>query len=360
MTVLKNLNYKGKIIDITVRDGKIIEVGKTDKEGIDMSGLKVHPGLIDTHIHGALGHDASDPESSIEAMSEYELAHGITTWYPTTVAVDKEELVRLVNQDISAIGGANIPGFHMEGPFINKAKKGAINDEYIIPSSRELFDRFNASGQVKRMTVAPETEGALDFIESCPAVISLGHTTADYDTVKEAFARGASSLTHTFNVMPGIHHREPGPIGAGFDTEGAFAELISDGVHIHPSAVRMLIKLYGADRIVLVSDSVRATGLSDGEYDLGGVPTVVKDGVARTLGGNLAGSTTNLFDCVRCAISFGIPEEDAVKMASETPARMMGLNKGKIECGYDADLIIVDEDFTLKFVVKGGDIIARS
>jgi N-acetylglucosamine-6-phosphate deacetylase len=122
----------------------------------------------------------------------------------------------------------------------------------------------------------------------------------------------------------------------------------------------MLIKLYGADRIVLVSDSVRATGLSDGEYDLGGVPTVVKDGVARTLGGNLAGSTTNLFDCVRCAISFGIPEEDAVKMASETPARMMGLNKGKIECGYDADLIIVDEDFTLKFVVKGGDVIAKN
>lgn len=359
MTVLKNLLYRGATVDITIEDGKILSVGKTDKDGVDMSGLKVYPGFIDVHIHGAMGHDASDPESSLEIISEYELSHGITSFYPTTVAVDKEELVRLVNCDISKIGGANIPGFHMEGPFINKAKKGAINDEYIIPASRELFDRFNEKGQVKRMTLAPETEGAMEFIESCPAVVSLGHTTADYDTVKEAFARGAASLTHTFNVMPGIHHRDPGPIGAAFDTEDAYAELISDGVHIHPSAVRMLIKMLGTDRVVLISDSVRATGLSDGEYDLGGVPTVVKDGVARTLGGNLAGSTTNLFDCVKCAISFGIPEEDAVKMASENPAKMMGLNKGKIESGYDADLIIVDGEFNLKYVVRGGDIIAR-
>ena len=360
MTVFKNLLYKGEKTDITVSDGKILSVGKTDKDGVDMSGLKVYPGLIDVHIHGALGHDASDPESSLKIISDYELSHGITTFYPTTVAVDKEELVKLVNRDISAVGGANIPGFHMEGPFINKAKKGAINDEYIIPASEELFERFNASGQVKRMTLAPETEGAMEFIEHCPAVVSLGHTTADYDTVKKALARGAASLTHTFNVMPGIHHRDPGPIGAAFDTEGAYAELISDGVHIHPSAVRMLIKLFGTDRVVLISDSVRAAGLDDGEYDLGGVPTVVKDGIARTLGGNLAGSTTNLFDCVKCAISFGIPEEDAVKMASENPAKMMGLNKGKIESGYDADLIMVDDKFNLKYVVLGGEAVVRA
>ncbi|MBQ7362847.1 MAG: N-acetylglucosamine-6-phosphate deacetylase [Clostridia bacterium] len=356
MTVLKNVLHKGTVTDIVLSGGKIESIGKTELPGIELSGLKVYPGLIDTHIHGALGHDVSDPHDSLDVISDYELRSGVTTWYPTTVAVDAEQLVKVTNRDVSLVSGANIPGFHMEGPFINKAKKGAINEEHIIPASRELFDRCNASGLVKKMTVAPETEGALEFIEDCPALISVGHTTCDYDTAAESFRRGARCLTHTYNVMPGIHHREPGPIGAGADSKDIYAELISDGVHIHPSAVRMLVRIYGTDRIVLVSDSVRATGLSDGEYDLGGVPTVVKDGVARTLGGNLAGSTTNLFDCVRCAISFGICEEDAVKMASDNPARMMGLNKGRVEVGYDADLIIVDGDFNLKHVIKGGEL----
>ena len=356
MTVLKNVIHKGLLTDVVMDGGVIKSIGKTDLPGEDMAGLKIYPGLIDTHIHGVLGHDVSDLENSLDVISEYELKNGITTWYPTTVAVSRDDLILATNRDVSTVRGANIPGYHMEGPFINKEKKGAINEENIIPASMELFNKCNASGLVKKITLAPETEGALDFISECPALVSIGHTTADYDTVKEAFAHGACCLTHTYNVMPGIHHREPGPIGAGSDTEGVYAELISDGVHIHPSAVRMLIKIFGTDRVILVSDSVRATGLSDGEYDLGGVPTVVKDGVARTLGGNLAGSTTNLFDCVRRAISFGIAEEDAVKMASENPARMMGLNKGRIAEGYDADLILVDNDFNLVRVIKGGDL----
>ncbi len=359
MTVLKNVLHNGTPTDIVTENGKIVKIGRVDESGVDMSGLKIYPGLIDTHIHGALGQDASDLSSSLDVISDYELRSGITTWYPTTVAVSREELIAATNRDISKISGANVPGYHMEGPFINKEKKGAINAENIVPPSRELFDACNASGYVKKITVAPEIPDAMDFISKCPALVSLGHMTADYDTVKEAFAHGACCLTHTYNVMPGIHHRDPGPIGAGYDTDGIYAELISDGVHIHPSAVRMLVKLFGEERVILISDSVRATGLSDGEYDLGGVPTVVKDGIARTEGGNLAGSTTNLFDCVRHAISFGIPEVTAVKMATETPARMMGLNKGRIEVGFDADFIIVDGDFNLKYVIKGGEFCVR-
>ena len=170
----------------------------------------------------------------------------------------------------------------------------------------------------------------------------------------EAFRCGAKSLTHTYNVMPGIHHRSPGPIGAASDSEGVSAELICDGKHIHPSAVRMLIKIMGKERVILVSDSMRAAGLGDGVYSFGGQKTVVKNLTALTEDGKLAGSTSSLFDCVKVAISFGIPEEDAVMMASENPARQMGLNKGRIEIGYDADFIIVDDSFNLiKAIARG-------
>lgn len=355
-TVYKNLRLSGELTDITVEDGIISHIGKTDECGIDMHGWKVYPGLIDTHVHGCIGQDTSDRSCSLSEMSEYQLKNGITTWYPTTVAVDSEELVYLTNRDLSSLGGANMPGYHMEGPFLNPEKKGAINAEYIIPASRELFNRCNASGLVKKMTLAPEVNGNLDVIPELNTVVSVGHTTADYDTARRAFKKGAVCLTHTYNVMPGIHHREPGPIGAGADSKGVFAELICDGIHIHPSAVRMLIHIFGEDRVVFVSDSIRAAGLSDGEYDLGGIMTTVKDGIARTPGGNLAGSTANLFDCVKRAISFGIKEESAVKMATENPARLMGLNKGKIAVGFDADMIFVNDDFELLAVVLGGEV----
>ena len=160
-----------------------------------------------------------------------------------------------------------------------------MNEKYIVPPSAELFSKCK---NVKRITLAPETEGCLEFIKSCPAQVSVGHTDADYETASAAFRAGATSLTHTYNVMPGIHHRAPGPIGAGYDSEGVFAELISDGVHIHPSAVRMLTRLYGTDRVILVSDAMRAAGLSDGEYEFGGQTMTVKNSIATTETGNLA------------------------------------------------------------------------
>ncbi len=359
MQIFKNVMLRGEITDITVDGGVIKAIGRTDESGLDCTGLSVYPGLIDTHSHGVLGLDASDMTCDLETMATYELEHGITTWYPSTVTISGDDLEALTNRDLSNIKGANIPGFHMEGPFINEALKGAQNGEYCIKASMELFERCNRKGQVKKITVAPECEGALDFIEKCPAVVSLGHMTADYDTCMEAFKRGATCLTHTYNCMPGIHHRKPGPIGAGCDSEGVYAELIADGIHIHPSAIRMLVKIFGEDRIVLISDSVRPTGLGDGEYELGGIMTTVKDGVARTPEGNLAGSTANLFDCVRKMIEFGFSPDVAVKMATENPARLMGLNKGKVAVGYDADLILVDASFNLKYTVLGGEVYGK-
>ena len=349
MKILKNVCLYGKITDIAVDNGKISKIGKCEGEGVDFGGAKIYPGLIDTHSHGCIGLDTM--EGGLAEMADFELEHGVTTWYPTTMTMSQEDIIAATHRDIDFGHGANIPGFHMEGPFINKKFKGAQNEAYILPPTMELFNKCK---NIKTVTIAPEVEGSEEFIKNCPAVVSLGHTEADYDTAKRAFALGAKKLTHTYNVMPGIHHRAPGPIGAGSDTDGVYAELICDGKHVHPSAVKMLIKIFGEDRIVLISDSMRATGLGDGVYSFGGQPITVKDGTALTEDGKLAGSTSTLFDCVKVAISFGIPEEAAVKMASENPARLMGLNKGKIEVGYDADFIIVDESFNLiKAIARG-------
>jgi N-acetylglucosamine-6-phosphate deacetylase len=349
MKLIKNVNLYGKLTDVAVENGKIAAIGELSGEGVDFGGAKIYPGLIDTHSHGCIGLDTM--EGGLSEMADWELEHGITTWYPTTMTMSEKDIIEATHRDIDFGHGANIPGFHMEGPFINKKFKGAQNEAYILPPSMELFNKCK---NIKTVTIAPETEGSDEFIKNCPAVVSLGHTDASYDVAKKAFDRGAKKLTHTFNVMPPIHHRAPGPIGAGSDSEGVYAELICDGKHVHPSAVKMLIKIFGEDRIILVSDSMRATGLGDGIYSFGGQKVIVKDGTALTESGNLAGSTSNLFDCVKTAISFGIKEEVAVKMASENPAKLMGLNKGRIEVGYDADFIIVDDTFNLiKAIARG-------
>jgi len=349
MKAIKNVRLNGELTDITVENGKILKIGKTELPGEDFGGAKIFPGLIDIHSHGCIGFDTM--EGHLEEMADWLLSNGTTTWYPTTMTMSEEDIIEATNRNIDFGHGANIPGFHMEGPFINKKYKGAQNEKFIIPPSMELFNKCK---NIKHVTIAPEIEGSLEFIDECPAIVSVGHTDADYDTAKRAFERGAKKLTHTYNVMPGIHHRAPGPIGAGADSDGVYAELICDGRHIHASAVRMLIRIFGTERVIFVSDSMAAAGLGDGTYIFGGQETIVKNGEARTTGGNLAGSTSTLLDCVKVAISFGINENDAVKMASENPAKLMGLNKGKIEEGYDADFIIVDESFNLiKSIARG-------
>ena len=349
--IIKNVNLNGSLTDITIKDGIIADIGKTDEEGVDFGGAKIYPGLIDVHSHGCIGMEANGGE--LEKMAKYLLQHGTTTWYPTTSTVSAAEIASACHCNIEIEGGASIPGFHLEGPFINPDYKGAQNGEYVIPPSMELFEMCGGIEKVKKITVAPEVDGAIEFIKSCPAIVSIGHTAADYKTAKLAFEAGAKSLTHTFNRMPPMLHRDPGPIPAGAECN-AYAEVICDGIHVHPAMVRALVNLYGEDRIIFVSDSVSAAGLPDGTYDLGGIPIIVKNGQPYTEGGALAGSSVTLLHCVRCAVKFGIPERLAFKFATENPARQMGLNKGKIEVGYDADFVIVDENLNLiKAIARG-------
>lgn len=350
--IFKNVKLGGVITDVEAENGKITHIGKKDGEGIDLLGAKIYPGLIDIHAHGCIGFDTMDEEDRLTEMSEHLLRQGTTAWYPTTMTMSKEDIARAVDRKTEGRRGAEILGFHMEGPHINPLFRGAMNDKYITRPDLSIPKEHPS---IKMVTIAPELPGSREYIENCPAIVSVGHTDADYDTAMGAFRTGAKCLTHAFNAMNGIHHRAPGPLVAALDSEGVFVQLIADGIHIHPGVLRTYIRAIGTDRVVLISDSMRATGLSDGDYVFGGRRVTVRDGKALTDDGKLAGSTATLFECVKNIISFGFGEADAVKMASENPARLMGLNKGKIEVGYDADFIFTDESFNLIGVAKYGE-----
>jgi N-acetylglucosamine-6-phosphate deacetylase len=250
--------------------------------------------------------------------------------------------------------GAQILGFHMEGPYINVKYKGAQNEKFIKAPD---FEEFKKLPNVKMVTIAPEVEGSMEFIKQAKdlCVVSLGHTDTTYDIAMEAIKNGANCLTHSFNAMPPLHHRNPGLLGAGMET-GIYAQIICDGLHIHKAVILAMYKIFGTDRLVLISDSMRATGMSDGEYEFGGQPIEVKNGVARTMEGAIAGSTTNLWACVNKAVEFGIPFEDAVKMATETPATMIGVNKGQLKEGFDADFVVLNDDRTINGTYIAGNL----
>ena len=347
---LKNASLKGVLSDIDIEGGKITAVRPHDPgcEGEDLGGAVVIPGLVDIHSHGCAGFDTMD--ARYEEMCDFLAKHGTTSWCPTTMTMDFDSISKAMNANTD-VPGTNIVGFHMEGPYISPKYKGAQNEKFIKSPDIEEFLKLP---NVKIVTIAPELEGSMEFIKKCPAVVSIGHTAADYDKTIEAIEAGANCLTHTFNAMSPIHHRNPGPIGAAAEKQ-IFAQVISDGLHLHKAAVLMLYRLFGSDRMVLISDSMRATGLCDGEYEFGGQPIDVVDGVARTKDGAIAGSTSTLWQCVNKAVEFGIPFDEAVKMATETPAKHIGCdNKGSIEAGKDADILILSPEGAISRVMING------
>lgn len=349
-------------MDLFVKDHKLVASQEevTDQTVVDAEGLKVLPGLVDIHSHGAFGHDFSDADAQgLKTVLKYEKSNGITSYCPTSMTLPLEELEKIF-QTAHQVGEdedqARIVGINMEGPFLDVPKKGAHVEAYIRKPEGEFFDNCQkaANGLIKLVTLAPNVEGAQEFIKEYhdKVVISLGHTSADYNCAKEATEAGAHHVTHLYNAMQPLSHREPGLIGAAIDDKECVVELISDGIHIHPCVVRATFELFPG-RVALISDSMMATGMENGTYQLGGQEVTVKDGKATLANGTIAGSATNLYDCMRRAVSFGVPEEQAILAATAVPAKSIGVydRVGSIEVGKEADLLLVTEDLELKQVL---------
>ena len=354
--------------DIEIEDGKILRVGKDlprkeEDLAVDCAGsYTVVPGFVDVHIHGCAGADTCDAtREALEAMAAFLLAHGVTSFCPTTMTTSRETIQAALlaakdMMDHPMEGGARVVGVNMEGPFIAKERKGAQKEEDILPPDFPLFQQFyeESGGIVRLVDVAPEQPGGLDFVEKASQLctVSIAHTTADYDQAKAAFDKGVTHATHLFNAMSGLHHRKPGVVGAVFDDSRVRGELICDGFHIHPAVLRAAFRLLG-DRALIVSDSMRANGMPEGEaFDLGGQMVTVHQGKALLPDGTIAGSVTNMHQEIKNLVSFGVPFEQAVKAATLLPARAIGLDGeiGSIAPGKRADLVVLDENLDIAAV----------
>lgn len=337
---------------------------------LDGKGCYAIPGLIDLHFHGCKGDDFCDGDkAAIGRIAEYEASVGVTAIAPATMTLPVEELEQILHtaaeykKETKDCRKADFLGINMEGPFISPAKKGAQDARNILPCNVEICDRFLKASEslVKFIGIAPEeSEHAVEFIREVHerVNVSLAHTNADYDTAMEACRAGANHAVHLYNAMPAFTHRAPGVVGAVFDNKDVMAEIICDGIHIHPSVVRATFQMMGADRMILISDSMRATGMPDGQYTLGGLDVKVVGRLATLVSdGAIAGSATNLMDCMRTVVKkMDLPLETAVACATINPARSLGVEEqyGSLEAGKKAHVVLLDQDLELKAVIKDG------
>lgn len=331
----------------------ISHTGTDEDNCLDANGAYVIPGLIDLHLHGCMGVDfCDDSEQVLSIMADYLLQNGVTGFTPATMTLPPEQLEQVFRSAFSYQDqdGSRFLGIHMEGPFFSEQKKGAQDARHLRLPSVETFLHYQklCGGCITQTDVAPELPGALDYIKALAGqvTVSLGHSAAGYQEAMAGFAAGASHVTHLFNGMLPFAHRDPGLVGAAAECQNVHVELIGDGIHLHPAMIRLMFRLFGSERILLISDSMRAAGMPDGAYNLGGQPVQVQNGKATLADGTIAGSAVNLMECVRRVVSFGIPLTDAIRCASENPAKELGRFSeiGSLEPGKYANLVLLTPD----------------
>ena len=351
-------------IDEAASKEKTTDAGE---EILDAAGLMAIPGLTDIHFHGCVNYDLCDGTvKAMNAIAEYELKNGITTICPATMTMS-EEILAQIARTVALYNnprGADLVGVNMEGPFISRVKKGAQNELYIKSPDITLYRKLQtiSNNMIKLIDIAPEEPQAIEFIKAVKneVVVSIAHTAADYDTAMEAIKAGASHITHLYNAMPPYTHRAPGVVGAASDSPNCMVELICDGIHIHPAVVRNTFRIFGEDRVVLISDSMRAAGLGDGESSLGGQTVYVNGKKAILEDGTVAGSVSNLMDCVRvCVKEMEIPLEQAIRSAAVNSAKAIGIydRYGSITPGKYANVVLIDNDLEVKCVIKKGRVV---
>ena len=352
-----------------VKDGLFGAVlpGEVPADAIDLKGATVIPGLIEVHSHGNSGADFSDGDyEGLKAMARFYASCGVTSFAPASMTLPYEVLAKAFAtgkklKEEAPEGCARIMGIQMEGPYFSYKKRGAQNPDYLKEPDFEGFKALyeGCDGLVRIVDIAPELPGAAEFVEKAKELctVSIAHTDSDYDHAKAAIDAGVTHLTHLYNVMPGINHRNPGVIPAAVENKNVRAEIICDGLHIHPAAVRMAFSMFGGARMIIVSDSGRCAGQPDGTtFELGGQMATLTDGVARLADGTIACSATNMYQCLLNCISWGIPEEDVIRACTYNPACALGAQDkvGSIETGKLADFVICNADYSNRRVFIGG------